>query len=397
MADFNQIKVGQVAEMKHTITEDDLKKFVDLTGDDNRLHADADFAATTSYKKPVAHGMLGASFISTIIGTKLPGDGALLFAQNLEYLLPVRVGDTLTIRAEVIGKDDRSKVVELQTDITNQHRQKVTHGVAKVKIIEREAKSHPEQGNENRPSNKVALVAGGSGGIGSAVCLALAAAGFDVAVHYYKNAKPAHALAESIREHGRKAFVCGGDIADQRAVSEMVDTVIRHLGAVSVLVNCVPPRIAAIKFSELNWHDFELHLNTQILGAFNLIRAVVPCMEKLRYGKIINMDTQYVDAPETNLLPYITAKGALRGFSKSLAYDLAPKGIRVNMVSPGMTDTNQIADVPERVRLVTAAKTPLRRLGTPEDVAKVVVFLASEQSDFLCGEIVRVNGGQLMV
>ena len=85
------------------------------------------------------------------------------------------------------------------------------------------------------------------------------------------------------------------------------------------------------------------------------------------------------------------------GYSKSLAYDLAPKGIRVNMVSPGMTDTEQIADVPERVRLVTAANTPLRRLATPEDIAKAVVFLASEQSDFLCGETIRVNGGQVMI
>ena len=120
-------------------------------------------------------------------------------------------------------------------------------------------------------------------------------------------------------------------------------------------------------------------------------------MEQAHYGKIVHMDTQYVDSPESNLLPYIAAKGALRGFSKSLAYDLAPKGIRVNMVSPGMTDTEQISDVPERVRLVTAAKTPLRRLATPEDVAKAVVFLCTDQSDFLCGENIRVNGGQIMI
>ena len=392
---FEDINIGTIAELSHQLTADDVKRFVDLTGDDNRLHTDADFAAKTSYKKPVAHGMLGASFISTIIGTKLPGDGALWFAQNLEFLLPVRVGDTLTIRAEVIKKDDRTRVIELQTDITNQNRQKVTQGLAKVKVVEQEPESIAEQRNQRL--NKVALVIGGSGGIGSASCLALAAAGFDVAVHYFKNADSARALAGKIEEGGRKACTIGCDVTHQSAVSEMVDSVVRRLGSVSVLVNCSTPKIATIKFSELIWRDFELHLNNQVQGAFNLARAVVPYMEEDHYGKIINIDTQYVDAPEANLLPYITAKGALRGFSRSLAYDLAPKGIRVNTVSPGMTDTNQISDVPERVRLMTAAKTPLRRLASPEDVAKAVVFLASEQSDFLCGETIRVNGGQVML
>ena len=165
---FDEIKIGQTAEIKRTITAEDIRKFVDLTGDDNRLHTDAGFAARTSFKKPVAHGMLGASFISTIIGTKLPGDGALWFAQNLEFTLPVRVGDTLTIRAEVIKKDDRSRVIELRTDITNQLRQKVTQGVAKVKVIEQEPESIVEPANQHH--KKVALVVGGSGGIGAAVC-----------------------------------------------------------------------------------------------------------------------------------------------------------------------------------------------------------------------------------
>ena len=123
MARFDEITVGQVAELEHVVTPEDLEKFVDLTGDDNRLHVDASYAARTSFKKPVAHGMLGASFISTIIGTRLPGDGALWFAQSLEFLLPVRVGDTLLVRAEVLRKIDRMNVIELQTDIFNHHRQ----------------------------------------------------------------------------------------------------------------------------------------------------------------------------------------------------------------------------------------------------------------------------------
>ena len=394
MASYYEIQIGQTAEIIHTITNDDLLKFVELTGDDNRLHTDADYAANTSFKKPVAHGMLGASFISTIIGTKLPGDGALWFSQSLEFLLPVRVGDTLTIRAEVLKKEDRSQIIEIQTDITNQHKQKVTQGVAKVKVVEQEVAVQQSIKELRKP---IALVIGGSGGIGSAACLALADGGFDVAIHCFKNIKTAENLAEKIATKGRKCMVWACDIADKEAVTEMIESVVRKLGLVTALVNCSTVKIAPIKFNDLLWNDFDLHIANQVLGTFNLVRAVVPHMEKLAYGKIINLDTQYVDSPELNLLPYITAKGALRGFYKALALDLASKGIRVNAVSPGMTNTDQIADIPERIRMTAAAKTPLKRLATPEDIANVIVFLASEQSDFLCGETIRVNGGQLMI
>lgn len=392
MAKYNDIYVGQWAEIAHKITLSDLQKFVELTGDDNRLHTDVEFASRTSFKKPVAHGMLGGAFISTIIGTKLPGDGALWFSQSLEFLLPIRVGDTITIRAEVLKKDDRTNTLELQTDIVNQHKQKVTQGIAKVKVLEEVKDSKP-----NQALKKVALVIGGSGGIGSSVCLALAAEGFDVAVHYFQNKETAEDLGSKIGELGQKFFVCSCDIGDESSVVEMVENVIRKLGGIIVLVNCSTMKIAPIKFSDLNWTYFEGHRNNQIRGTLNLIKAVVPYMEKQAYGKIINLDTQYVDAPESNLIPYITAKGALRAFCKALALDLAPKGIRINSVSPGMTNTDQIADVPERIRMMAAAKTPLRRLATPEDVANSIVFLASERADFLCGETIRVNGGVVMI
>ena len=112
MKKYIDINVGDVETLVHTITKEDIQKFVDLTGDDNRLHLDEKFASTTHFKKPVVHGMLGASFISTIIGTKLPGDGALWFSQSLEFLLPVRIGDVLTIKAEVLKKNDREQVIE---------------------------------------------------------------------------------------------------------------------------------------------------------------------------------------------------------------------------------------------------------------------------------------------
>lgn len=393
MSRFDEIGVGEVAELEHTVTKKDIERFVELTGDDNRLHVDADYAARTSFKKPVAHGMLGASFISTIIGTKLPGDGALWFAQNLEFLLPVRIGDHLTVRAEVLKKDERMQVLELQTDIINQHRQKVTTGIAKVRVIEQE----PALETSNLGKKKVALVVGGSGGIGSAICHLLAQDGFDVAVHYFSNSTAADLVVNEIISIGRKAITVGGNISVENEVVAMCNQVTRNLGGLSVLVNCATAKIVAVKLSNLEWSDFMSHLDMSIRGSFNLVRKVAPIMESQGYGKIILIGSQAVETPSVDWLPYITAKSAQVGFGRALALELAPKGIQVNMVSPGMTDTEQIADVPERIRLLTAARTPLRRLARPEDVAGAVAFLASDRADYLAGETIRVNGGQVML
>lgn len=391
---FDTIKVGDTAELQHTINSDDVEKFVSLTGDDNKLHVDAAFAGTTSLKKPVVHGMLGASFISTVIGTKLPGDGALWFSQSLEFMLPVRIGDKITVVAEVKKKLEREKIIELQTDIFNQNRQKVTTGIARVKIIEQQEESLPAKSE----LAKVALVVGSTGGIGRAVALRLAEDGFDVALHYFSRKSTALELQKEIAALGRKCSIYGADILEAASLQAMIDTIVRTIGTITVAVNCSTIKVTNCKFPQLEWSDIQSHLDMNIKGAFSLAKALVPVMQSQNYGKIINFTTQYVEStPPAELLPYVTAKSALAGFSRALAVDLAPFGITVNMVSPGMTDTDLIADVPEKSRLMTAAKTPLRRLATPRDIVGAVSFLASSSADFITGETIRINGGQVML
>ncbi|OGL46120.1 MAG: hypothetical protein A2W05_09700 [Candidatus Schekmanbacteria bacterium RBG_16_38_10] len=396
MSKFADIKVGDMAELNHVITQSDIEKFVELTGDDNKLHIDKEYASKTIFKKPVAHGMLSASFISTIIGTKLPGDGALWFSQKLEFLLPVRVGDEITIHAEVIRKIDRDKVIELKTDIFNQHKQKVTTGEAKLKVIEKELSG--EVIVEDNKSKKIALVIGGTGGIGRAACLALAGDGFDIIVHYNHSVNVARQIKEEVEKTGRKSMVVNADIVDELQIKEMMRKITREFETVTVLVNCTTIRVPNMKLMSLDWQDIQNHIDINIKGSFYLIRNIIPLMEKVKYGKVINIITQYTEGtPPSELIPYITAKAALSGFSRALAVELAPKGIRVNMVSPGMTNTELISDVPEKVRLITEAKTPLKKLAKPEDVANAICFLASDKSDYLTGETIRVNGGQVMI
>jgi len=393
---YNDIKIGDKEKLNHVITSEDIEKFVELTGDDNKLHVDEKYASKTNFKKPVVHGMLGASFISTIIGTKLPGDGALWFSQSLEFLLPVRVGDTLTIFAEVIKKNDKEKIIELKTDIYNQNRQIVTSGFAKVKIVEPEILVS-EKTNNIDTKDKVALIIGGTGGIGRAVCIQLAKDGFNIIVHYNKNKTLANEIKADVEKLNKKAIVIKADILNDLEIQEMIIKTLRAFEKITVVVNCAATTIPNIKVQDLLWSDFLKQIELNIKSTFTIIKEVLPVMLKNGYGKIINIGSYSVDKPNAEWASYITAKSALVGLTKSIAVELAPKGIRVNLVTPSLVNTELTADIPEKIKLLTAAQTPLRRLAISSDVAGAISFLASEKSDFITGENIRVNGGQIMI
>jgi 3-oxoacyl-[acyl-carrier protein] reductase len=394
MDKYLKIKVGDKEEITHIISEQDVKKFVELTGDDNKLHTDTEYASSTSFKKPVAHGMLGASFISTIIGTKIPGDGALWYSQSLEFLKPIRIGDTLKIIAEVVKKIDRTKTIELKTDIYNQNKELITTGFSKVKVISQIQNSTK---NKKVSSKKTALVIGGTGGIGSATCLQLAEDGFDIAVHYYNNKTGALQLQEKIEKYGQKSVIVTGDIQNELEVKGIKEKSERAIGKISIVVNCATLPVPSIKFSDMEWNDMRLHYDINVKSSFNLLKAFTAEWEIASFGKFIGLTSIFTEQLTSELLGYITGKTALNGFVKSLAFELGPKGIRLNLVSPGMVNTQLIANVPEKTVLLSAAKTPLRALAQPQDVANVISFLASEKSNYLTGETIRVNGGQSML
>lgn len=392
---YEDIYIGQKETLTHIITLDDINKFVQLTGDDNKLHIDEKFASNTVFKKPVVHGMLGASFISTIIGTKIPGDGALWFSQSLEFLLPVRIGDELRVVAEVIKKNDKENIIELKTDIYNQNRQIVTKGFAKVKVVEF-INSNTILVIED-DAIKTAMVIGGTGGIGAATCLQLAKDGFNVAIHYNKNKLKAEAIKLDIEALGKRAIILNGDILNDYEVREMVTKTIRAFNKIDVVINCAASPIPNIKFQDLQWTDYLKQLELNIKSTFSIIKEIVPLMIENKYGKIISLGSLSADKPNSEWSHYITAKAALVGFTRSLALELAPKGIRVNLVTPSLVSTELTADVPEKIKLLTAAQTPLRRLALVNDVANAICFLASEKSNFITGENIRVNGGQVML
>jgi 3-oxoacyl-[acyl-carrier protein] reductase len=394
---YSDINIGDHQELSHTITKEDIEKFVDLTGDDNKLHVDEEFAGKTYFKRPVVHGMLGASFISTIIGTKLPGDGALWFSQTLDFLLPVRVGDKLNVVAQVIGKNDKEQYIELKTEIFNQNRQVVTKGISKVKIIDQDEAVSNEEVKEENARVKTALIIGATGGIGSEVCRQLASDGFNVIIHYHRNHKLAMALKHGVDKLNRKALVIKADISNDDDIKPMIEKSLRFSNTIDVIVNCAATTIPNIKVTDLVWKDFLNQIELNIKSTFAIIKEVLPYMIERGYGKIINIGSYSADKPNSEWAHYITAKSALEGLTKALAFELAPKGIFVNMVTPSLINTELTADIPEKFKLLSAAQTPLRRLANVTDVAGAISFFASDKSNFITGQNIRINGGQVML
>ena len=396
--DFDSIQVGETQTLSKLITEVDVRKFVDMTGDNNPLHVDRTYAETTAFKDIVVHGMLGASFISTVIGTKLPGTGALWVSQNMEFLLPVRLGDTLTISATVLKKYERERLIELDTRIFNQNQQLILTGIGKVKLL---VVAKPEKKLVADVRMRVAIVTGGAGGIGKAICKRLASDGYDVVVNYRGQADRAAQIVAEINaatgDGKGRALAVQADIATEAGAQALYQAALNAFGAVTVLVNNASPRINPKPFGSTEWSDVQQQMDVQVKGAFNMTRAVVPEMASRKWGRIVNITSQVLDgSPSVTWTGYAMAKGALQVFSKYMAAELGPLGITVNCVSPGMCETMLIGDIPEKTQLMVARQTPLRRLAKPNDVAAAVSYFISNDANFITGDTIAVNGGMVM-
>jgi 3-oxoacyl-[acyl-carrier protein] reductase len=187
------------------------------------------------------------------------------------------------------------------------------------------------------------------------------------------------------------------NVTDLSGLLELRYKIERTLGKVTTIINCSTSATPNIKFGDIDWDKFIEHYNVNVQGAFNLVKTFLPSMIDGKKGSFIFITTQYTNSPKSELSYYITSKSALEGFVRSLAVEYGPFSIRFNLVSPGMTHTELISDVPEKTKLLSAMNTPLRKLANVFDVANSICFLASEKANYITGETIRVNGGQVMI
>ena len=315
--------------------------------------------------------------------------------KKTSFKLPVRLGDELTISCTVLKKHERERMLELDTRIVNQNKQIVLSGQGKVKVL---STTEPATSATRSERPRVAIVTGGAGGIGRAICMHLARAGYHVVVNYRGQAARAAQIVTAINEAGTsRAIAMQADISSPEGAEKLYQAARNVFGGVSVLVNNASPHINPNILSFTEWEDVQRQIDVQVKGAFLMTRLCVPEMSAKHWGRIINITSQVLDGqPSITWTAYAMAKGALAVFSNYMAAELGPQGITVNCVSPGMCETSLIGDISEKAQLMIARQTPLRRLAKPDDVAAAVAYLVSEEAGFITGETIAVNGGMAM-
>lgn len=249
---------------------------------------------------------------------------------------------------------------------------------------------------------KVVLVTGAGRGIGAAIARAFAGEGAAVGVNYLRNAETARQVAADCEERGGDAVAVAADVTDAAQAQALVAQVVDAFGRVDVLVNnafhahAFDPEKRR-RFTDLGWADYQSQFEGAVGAAHHMTRAVLPHFRQRAQGAIVNIVSNLVEHPVVPYHDYTTAKSALVGFSRNLASELGPLGIRVNCVAPGLVwPTEASAGTRADFREQIAAATPLRRLARPEDVAGPVLFLASGWSGFMTGQVLFVDGGLVM-
>ncbi|WP_338834656.1 3-oxoacyl-[acyl-carrier-protein] reductase [Moorella humiferrea] len=239
---------------------------------------------------------------------------------------------------------------------------------------------------------QVAIVTGASRGIGRAAAMALAGAGARVVVNYVRQAAAAEEVAAAIKDNGGEAIAVAGDVGDYEEAKNLIQTAVEHFGRLDILVNNAGIARDGLA-ARLKPEDWEAVLRTNLTGVFNCCQAALKPMLRQRYGRIINVTSVVGLRGNAGQVNYAAAKAGIIGFTKSLAKEVASRGILVNAVAPGFIATEMTAVLQEGLKEEFYRHIPLGRPGTAEEIADVILFLASPASRYITGQVIVVDGG----
>lgn len=244
-------------------------------------------------------------------------------------------------------------------------------------------------------TGKTAIVTGGSRGIGRAICLELARQGANVVLCYAGNSAMAEETAAACKEHGVKSLSLQCDVSQAENVKTMVDSTLASFGRIDILVNNAGITRDGLLMM-MKEDSFDAVLDTNLKGTFLCTKAVARTMMKQRYGRIVNLSSVVGLHGNAGQVNYAASKAGIIGLTKSVAKELATRGITVNAVAPGFIETDMTATLNDTVRTSLLGTIPANRLGAAEEVAKAVAFLASEEAAYITGQILAVDGGMSM-
>lgn len=243
--------------------------------------------------------------------------------------------------------------------------------------------------------SKVAFITGATRGIGRAIALELAKEGYNIALNYRTENEALETLKKEISELGVECYPVQGDVSKAEDSERMTKEIIEHFEQIDVLVNNAG--ITKDKLIQrMKEEEFTDVINVNLVGTFNITKNVIKYMTKKRYGKIINLSSVVGISGNAGQSNYAASKAGIIGFTKSIAKELASRNITANAVAPGFIQTDMTNVLKDEIKEAIEGTIPLKRLGTAEDVAKVVKFLASDNSNYITGQVINVDGGMLM-
>ncbi len=242
--------------------------------------------------------------------------------------------------------------------------------------------------------NRTALITGASRGIGKQIALTLAQNGYDIAINYRTENEALIETKKQIEEKGVKCLTVQGDVSNFEDCERFVKEIIEEYGKIDVLVNNAGITKDTL-LMRMKKEDFEDVIDTNLVGTFNVTKNVITHMLKARSGRIINMSSVVGVAGNAGQTNYSASKAGIIGFTKSLAKEVASRGILVNAVAPGFIETGMTDVLKEDIKEEIAKSIPLKRMGTTQDVANLVKFLAGEDSSYITGQVINVDGGMI--
>ncbi len=380
-------KKGDERYLDHTFSQEDVKQFIKLSGDDNPLHMDEDAARNSAAGGVVVHGMLAATFISTLIGKEIPGPGALWNGFSIKWRKPIRIDDTIRFHARVTTVHTSTNSLKLEITGTNRNSdEQVLIGNADVMLLEQKKEKMTSAGL----NNKRILITGVGGVLGESVAQTLAYAGCHL-VLMGRNMENIQRVAAGLPSNS-SVEIAIVDLMSKESLDNVLDDLIGQAPFHGIVHIASPrPRMIGVAAPN-NLEALEEQWRVNVAAFAQIVTRLFPTMEK--GGVILGVLTQaLLTMPPTKMSAYISAKAGLLSLIRSMSVELGPHGIRCSAVSPGMMNTpfSEFASV--STKQIEAAKTPLRRLCKPEEVANAIRFLLGPESDFINGINLPITGG----
>ena len=242
---------------------------------------------------------------------------------------------------------------------------------------------------------KTALITGATRGIGKQIAITLAQAGYDIAINYRKENEDLKNTKQEIEQTGAKCLTLQGDVSNYEDCEKIAKEIIEEYGKIDVLVNNAGITKDTL-LMRMKKEDFEDVINVNLVGTYNMTKNIIPYMMKNRTGRIINISSVVGISGNAGQANYAASKAGIIGFTKSLAKEVGSRNILVNSIAPGFIETAMTDVLKEEIKEEISKTIPLKRMGKAQDVANVVKFLASEESSYITGQVIHVDGGMLM-